>query len=166
MLNPDAKPGGKTSRRRTPSVDGQGNPIGPRGLDNMKRRGRSKKPGGPASGIRPGNPRNGLTPSPGLPPPGVAHLYGMSDMYEESRNIHSQYPFPTDLRSHLSGNGENIGRMSPPPSLRGDGGPFNYPGQEWPAEYPQCGIQGYYPGLLYIKCLTTLKASFWGFFRT
>jgi len=24
MLNPDAKPGGKTSRRRTPSVDGAG----------------------------------------------------------------------------------------------------------------------------------------------
>jgi hypothetical protein len=144
MLNPDAKPGGKTSRRRTPSVDGQGNPIGPRGLD-YKRRGRSKKPAGVAGNIRNGNPRNGSTPSPGLPTPGGPHLHGMVDMYDDSRNIHSQYPFATDLRSHLAG-GDYGGRMSPPPSLRADG-TFIYPGQEsWPTEYTQCGIQGYYPG--------------------
>jgi len=141
MLNPDAKPGGKTSRRRTPSVDGAGNPMGPRGID-YKRRGRSKKPAGAAGNIRNGNPRNGSTPSPGLPPPGGLH--GMVDMYEDGRNLHAQYPFASDLRSHISGNGE-YGRMSPPPSLRGDGS-FIYPGQEsWPTEYPQCGIQGYYP---------------------
>ena len=140
MLNPDAKPGGKTSRRRTPSVDGAGNPMGPRGID-YKRRGRSKKPAGAAANIRNGNPRNGSTPSPGLPPGG---LHTIVDMYEDTRNLHEQYPFATDLRSHIPGNGD-YGRMSPPPSLRGDGS-FIYPGQEsWPTEYPQCGIQGYYP---------------------
>lgn len=139
MLNPDAKPGGKTSRRRTPSVDGAGNPMGPRGID-YKRRGRSKKPA--AGNIRNGIPRNGSTPSPSLPTPGGLH--GMIDMYEEGRNIHPHYPFATDLRSHISGNGD-YGRMSPP-SIRGDGS-FIYPSQDsWPTEYPQCGIQGYYAG--------------------
>ena len=121
-----------------------GNPIGR--TPDYKRRGRSKKPGGLVGAIRNGNPRNGSTPSPGLPTPGAHHLHGMGDMYEENRNIHSQYPFATDLRNHLAGgNGEYVGRMSPPPAIRGDGS-FVYPGQDWPSEYPPCGLQGYYPG--------------------
>ena len=58
---------------------------------------------------------------------------------------HPQYPF-TDMRGHSSAGQADFpipagGRMSPPISMRlaGEGNNvtgFNYPGQEWPAEYP------------------------------
>jgi len=83
--------GGKTSRRRTPSVDGAGNPIGPRGLD-FKRRGRTKKAG---TAARNGNQGNGSTPSPGLTPGGATHLHVMSEVFEDGRGLHAPYPFST-----------------------------------------------------------------------
>ena len=77
---------------------------------------------------------------------------------------HPQYPF-SDLRHH-PGVGPGIGhsdfpgsggggRMSPATAMRlssGDGNGFNYPGQEWPTEYPSCGpMPGYFPGMYIAK---------------
>ena len=144
MLNPDAKPGGKSSRRRTASVEGSNGPNGSGGRGpDFKRRGRNKKNSTATSA---GNMlRNGhghghgggadTTPSPvGGHAPGGQPLI---ELYPESPSLHQQhYPFPP-------------GRMSP--SLLGhgpEGGPhpaFYHPaaggpgGQgEWGAEY-QCG---------------------------
>ena len=152
MLNPDAKPGGKTSRRRTASVDN--GPNGTRGPD-FKRRGRNKKNHASnannaatngllrngASGHIPGHAGGGpgaeSTPSPNGGPPVHPHMANMvPDMYPESPSLHPhQYPpFPP-------------GRMSPtmvPGGLIPHGGehpgPFGYPGQqEWVPDYGQCG---------------------------
>ena len=151
MLNPDAKPGGKTSRRRTASVEGSnanGNGRGP----DFKRRGRNRKTGqnilrngGASTGaaghhLSHGGPVNGpdSTPSPN----GPVHPGPLVDLYPESPSLHHhQYPF-----------GPSGGRMSPttagmihPENHPAFGG---YPGQqEWaPGDY-QCGTMNpYYPG--------------------
>lgn len=132
MLNPDAKPGGKTSRRRTASVEGNGN-CSARGPD-FKRRGRSKKNSNAvsaASGLRNGP---DSTPSPGVHP-GAGHLtagaQSMAELYPESPSLHHphQYPFPP-------------GRMSPSGlggAMADHPGAFGYQ-PEWAAasDY-QCG---------------------------
>eukprot|EP00095_Tigriopus_kingsejongensis_P011038 maker-scaffold109_size355148-snap-gene-2.22 protein:Tk11038 transcript:maker-scaffold109_size355148-snap-gene-2.22-mRNA-1 annotation:"foxo_drogr ame: full" len=146
MLNPDAKSsGGKSSRRRTPSMDAANR--GP----EFKRRGRSKKsalnPMGRNGANRPGG-------SPGRgPPPGLA------DIYPDNPNFH-QFPFPPDLRGR-SGNlefpggppglhhGPGVGGRMSPSSLRNGtmDGQFGYPGgQDWSSDYGQCGGQGYFSG--------------------
>ena len=172
MLNPDAKPGGKTSRRRTASVEGSGaNGNGGRGPD-FKRRGRNKKNAGNCNpgtnGIGgPGNNgggngllRNGhhlnshpggggpdSTPSPNGPV--HPHIGGGSgnliELYPESPSLHHpshQYPFPP-------------GRLSPSSLIHpGDHPPFGYPGpqQEWigpnGGDY-QCGSMApYFAGII------------------
>ena len=162
MLNPDAKPGGKTCRRRTTSVDnGNGtNGSGGRGPD-FKRRGRNKKGSSGAGSNLGGNGllRNGhhlsshpggggpdSTPSPNGPV--HPHIGGpggqpLIELYPESPSLHHahQYPFPP-------------GRLSP--SLLHAGGeqpPFGYPGQQdWGPGAPdyQCGMGPYFtPGKLH-----------------
>ena len=148
MLNPDAKPGGKTSRRRTASVEGSNSNSG-RGPD-FKRRGRNRKNAGNAALLRNGGgpggastqghhlshgPVNGpdSTPSPN----GPVHPGPLVDLYPESPSLHHQYPF-----------GPSGGRMSPTTAgmIHPDNHPaFGYPGQqEWaPGEYQ---MNAYYPG--------------------
>lgn len=154
MLNPDAKPGGKTSRRRAASVEGgNGNPnsSGGRGPD-FKRRGRNKKNsaavaaqaaaaaaalngGAPPAGnglMRNGHGHPDSTPSPNAVP------HGNFELYPESPSLHHQYPFPP-------------GRMSPSSMLHPEHPAFGqagggYPGQqEWAGDY-QCGSMPYFAG--------------------
>eukprot|EP00094_Tigriopus_californicus_P007597 TCALIF_07315-PA protein Name:"Similar to foxo Forkhead box protein O (Drosophila grimshawi)" AED:0.16 eAED:0.39 QI:0/0.33/0/0.75/0.66/0.5/4/0/563 len=151
MLNPDAKTsGGKSSRRRTPSMDSANR--GP----EFKRRGRSKK-----SSLTNIN-RNGVGPRPGVSP--IRGPPGMTDIYPDAPNFH-QFPFPPDLRGRgnlefQGGSGHphgGVGRISP--NLRNGvmEGQYGYPGpQEWGSEYPQCGGQGYYPGGSFYRVLGIL----------
>ena len=172
MLNPDAKPGGKTSRRRTASVDN--GPNGTRGPD-FKRRGRNKKNASNANNAATnGLLRNGAsghmtghtpgggaesTPSPNAPVH-PAHLANMGpEMYPESPSLHPhQYPF---------------GRMSPsigPGGVIPHGGephpgvPFGYPGaagqQEWPAMAYPCEIPYFAANRPYQHCEPTCESDF------
>ena len=69
---------------------------------------------------------------------------------------HPPYPF-SDMRGHPNVGPPDFpvplgGRISPPGPMRigGEGNnvpQFNYPGQEWSAEYSPCGpMTGYFPG--------------------
>ena len=154
MLNPDAKPGGKTSRRRTTSVEGA-NGVGGRG--EIKRRGRNRKSAAANNNLRNGGlhgqtpigppvggPPDG-TPSPGSGLPALQHIVnngplGVAEgLYPESPSLHHHpnYPFPVPPG----------GRMSP--GMQGEqqhpgAPPFGYPGQqEWP-EYCSGGPMGAY----------------------
>ena len=81
---------------------------------------------------------------------------------------HHPYPFP-DMRGHPGPPDFAVpigGRVSPPGPMRIGGESnnvpqFNYPGQEWSAEYPPCGpMGGYFPGmpmtLRYVCCMMYL----------
>ncbi len=163
MLNPDAKPGGKTSRRRATSVEGGTGPGGGRGHDH-RRRGRNKKSAAAAAAAAalrngvshgqtplsaPGGGPGG-TPSPNEGVPALQHIVNggpipVEGLYPESPSLHHphQYPFgiPPGGRISPGMHGEHPG-MPPPP--------FGYPGQqEWPAEYAgQCGMPPYFQGTI------------------
>ena len=148
MLNPDAKPGtGKSSRRRTPSMEGgstaggnnvAGNVNG-RGGSDFKKRGRNKKSQMPGFGLG----RKGE----------AASRPAMYDIPGSPKHHLAQFPFaPSDLKNQIPAYQEFPGRISP---SRGIGvhpeagfPPFT-PGQEpWqPPEYQNCGpVPEYFPG--------------------
>lgn len=156
MLNPDAKPGGKTCRRRTASVEGSGagNGNGGRGPD-FKRRGRTKKNGsnalgggGAAGGAAGGGGGNGLLRNGG---PGGHHLNshpggggGPDSTPSPNGPIHSQivggielYHQPESPSLHHPSQLYPFppGRLSPSAHglHPGDHPAFGYPGpqQEW-----------------------------------
>jgi hypothetical protein len=171
MLNPDAKPGGKTCRRRPASVEG-GPGAPPRGPD-FKRRGRTKKNasnintnamlrngggGGGASGhLNSSAGGADTTPSPNGPvqPGHMGNGQSMVDLYPASPSLHPhQYPFPGRMSPPLGG-----GAMHP----GGDHPPFGYPGQQdWPGDY-QCGppVPPYFvAGKLIAKQFLTERSEF------
>ena len=165
MLNPDAKPGGKTSRRRTASVDN--GPNGTRGPD-FKRRGRNKKNASNAtnaatngllrngaSGHMTGHTGGGAESTPSPNAPVHPHMGNMvPEMYPESPSLHPhQYPFPP-------------GRMSPPmgPGVLPHGGEhpgaFGYSDQQgWPVPNYQCEIPPYFAAGNFFKTLNSSSRS-------
>ena len=106
-------------------------------------------------------PSPGVSTSLGIIPGGPVGLYELNPESPGGgptmlHHHHSQYSF-TDMRNHPALGTADFpipagGRMSPPISMRlgGEGNNvtgFNYPGQDWPAEYPPCGpMPGYFPG--------------------
>jgi hypothetical protein len=162
MLNPDAKMGGgKSSRRRPPSIDGSGVPTNGSGRPNgstgpgggeFKKRGRSKKVGGGVGGGGGMAARNRMAAA-AAAAAAAANANQLTDLYP-GPPPGVEYPFPPlppgDIRGRMLDFPSPGGpRMSPPPP---PGGmmhgrvphEFGYhQGQEWNPEYQHCG---YYQG--------------------
>jgi len=137
MLNPEAKPGtGKSSRRRTPSVDAGGaGGSGSGGRGDSKRRGRSKKSGLSRAGAANrgltdlNNPLEGGSGQQGLGPPGLLDIYpGPDGAPGGPFQQHHFQPFPPDLRRngglefHHGQPGHHLVGPGPPPPGLPNGG--------------------------------------------